>query len=78
MAWNEAYVKVETVEIAATTRIVTAPRRYHPGSGDLIIYLNGMYAVPGKDYKEITPFSVEFLYELVADDNVVFHYQKLW
>lgn len=78
MEWKEPYVKVEPVEITSPTRVVTAPRRYHPGQGDLVVYYNGMYAVPGKDYKEITPFSIEFLYELEVDDKVVFHYQKLW
>lgn len=78
MSWNEPYVHTETVTITGIQRIVTTPRRYHPGTGDLIIYLNGFYAVKGKDYKEITPYSIEFLEDLGTDDTVVFHYQKLW
>jgi hypothetical protein len=78
MKWNESYVHVETVEIVSPLKVVTAPRRYHPGQGDLTIYLNGAYAVRGKDYKEVTPYSIEFLYELEPEDKVVFHYQKLW
>lgn len=76
--WNEAYVHVEAVEIASVQRIVTTPRRYHPDSGDLIVFYNGYYAVKGQDYKEVSPYSIEFLYDLEAEDKVVFHYQKLW
>jgi hypothetical protein len=78
MEWKEPYVKAETVEITSITNIVTAPRRYHPGQGDLIIYLNGFYAILGKDYNEITPYTIQFLYDLEINDVVVFHYQKLW
>lgn len=78
MKWNEPYVKVETVTITSPTTIVTTPRRYYPGMGDLVVYVNGAYAVPGKDYKELTPYSIQFLEDLEVEDTVVFHYQKLW
>lgn len=79
MEWNEPYVHTETVTINnPNQRIVTTPKRYHVGSGDLIIYYNGFYAIKNKDYKEITPYSIEFLYDLEVGDTVVFHYQKLW
>lgn len=78
MEWNEPYVKVEPILVTSPTKIITSPRRYYPGMGDLVVFLNGFYAVPGKDYKELTPYSIEFLYNLEVDDTVVFHYQKLW
>lgn len=76
--WKEPYVAVETVTITAATKSVTLPRRYHPGQGDLVIYLNGFYVIPGAEYKETTPFSIEFTEELTKDDVVIAHYQKLW
>lgn len=76
--WKEPYVSVETVTMTATGKTVTLPRRYFPGMGDLVIYVNGMYAVPGKDYVETTPFSVEFTENLEPGDVVTGHYQKLW
>jgi hypothetical protein len=76
--WKEPYVAVEPITITSKTRVVNLPRRYHPGQGDLVIYYNGMYAVPGYDYNELTPFSIEFTYDLEPLDTVVAHYQKLW
>ena len=80
MQWNEAYSKMETVEISAPTRMVTLPRRYTPGMGDLTVYLNGVLAVRDKQYKELTPFSIEWIDtdELDVDDVVSLHYQKFW
>lgn len=79
MAWNEPYIHVENVTVSASgQRVVTTPHRYHPGQGDLVVYYNGLYAVKGIDYKEITPYSIEFLEGLEINDTVVFHYQKLW
>ena len=79
MEWNEPYTHTETATVGSNgQRVVTTSRRYHPGQGDLVVYYNGFYAVKGKDYKEITPYSIEFLEDLEKDDTVVFHYQKLW
>lgn len=78
MQWNEPYVHVETVDIMSVRRSITLPKRYMPGQGDLIVFYNGVYAIKGKDYDEISPFSVEFKYDLEPEDTVVFHYQKLW
>lgn len=79
MEWKEPYIHVEPMTIAtAGQKVVTTPHRYYPGQGDLTVYYNGMYAVKGIDYKEITPYSIEFLFALEKDDTVVFHYQKLW
>jgi hypothetical protein len=78
MAWNEPYVKTETVKITAPTAIVTTPTKYHPGLGDLVVYLNGSYMIKGKEYTELTPYSIQFIEDLEQGDTVVFHYQKLW
>jgi hypothetical protein len=78
LQWKEPYVHVETKEITSKTRTITLQRKYHPGQGDLVVYYNGMYAVIGKDYTELSPYTVEFLYDLQPGDTVVFHYQKLW
>lgn len=78
LEWNEPYAHSEPMMISSRQRVVTSPHRFYPGSGDLTVYYNGLYAVLGVDYKEITPYSIEFLYDLEIDDTVVFHYQKLW
>ncbi len=78
MKWNEPYVDIKVAEVNEPQRIVTTPRRYHVGSGDLTVYYNGSYAVKGKDYEEISPYSIGFLYDLEPGDKIIFHYQKLW
>lgn len=79
MTWNESYANGQAVTISADgMKTVTSPLRYTPGAGDLSVYYNGLYAVLGGDYKEISPFTIEFNYPLKKDDVVVFHIQKLW
>lgn len=76
--WKEPYVAVHHVTVTTTTKSVMLPRQYHPGQGDLVVYVNGLYAVPGPDYRETTPFSIEFTEDLSPGDVIVAHYQKLW
>lgn len=76
--WNEPYVQVETVTIVDPTKSVTFTNRYHPGSGDLVVYLNGLYATKDYEYAETTPFSIEFTEDLQPGDVIVAHRQKLW
>lgn len=78
MQWNEPYVHTEAIHVSSVQRVVTTPRRFHPGMGDLIVYYNGIYAIKGDDYEEISPYSIEFNYNLEVGDIVLFHYQKLW
>lgn len=78
MKWNEPYTHVETITIPSPKRIITAPRRYNVGLGDLTVYVNGFYAIRDKEYKEITAYSIEFVDELEAGDVIALHYQKLW
>ena len=79
MEWNEAYAKGHSVTINSHgVETVTSPVRYQPKSGDLTVYYNGLYAVLDKDYIEVSPYSIKFLYELDKGDVVVFHVQKLW
>lgn len=78
MSWNEPYKISNSVDIMGVQRVVTTPSRYMPGQGDLTVYYNGLYAIQGKDYVELTPYSIEFLYDVEEGDTVVFHHQKLW
>ena len=79
MAWNEAYAQSNSVVVNADgLEVVTSPVRYSPKSGDLTVYYNGLYAVLDKDYIEVSPYSIKFLYPLNKDDVVSFHVQKLW
>lgn len=76
--WNESYVDVRPRDITEKTRLITLDRPYHPGQGDLIVFYNGGYAVRGKDYNELSPYTLEFLFDLEPPDTLVLHYQKLW
>jgi len=76
--WNEPYVTVETVKVVAIGKSVTFANRYYPGSGDLLVFVNGMYAVKDFDFTETTPFSIEFNDDLQPGDVVVAHRQKFW
>lgn len=78
MAWEEPYAKIEHVIVQQTTRTITFPRRYDIGMGDLTVYVNGMLAVRDVDYKEVTPFSIEFSEELHESDVVAGHFLKFW
>lgn len=78
MKWKEQQTNVFTTKIAGSTKTVSTPNRFHMGQGDVTIYVNGIYAVRGTDYKEVSPYSIEFVEPLDAGDTVVFHYQKLW
>lgn len=79
MAWNEAYAEASSVVINADgIEVVTSTIRYSPKMGDLTVYYNGLLAVLDKDYIEVSPYSIKFLYPLHKDDVVSFHVQKLW
>lgn len=78
MKWNEAYTKVFTTTVAGATKTVSTPYRFHMGQGDVQVFVNGVYAPLGKEYKEVSPYSIEFFDPLEANDNVTFHYQKMW
>jgi hypothetical protein len=76
--WNEPFVETETVKITAAVRVISFPRRYHPGQGDLWVFLNGMFAVKDVDYREVTPYSIEFTEDLSPEDVVVGQFQRMW
>lgn len=79
MQWNEPYSKGLPVTIIADgMNIVTSPIRYTPTSGDLKVFYNGMYAIKDVDYIEVSPYSIQFKFDLLKNDVVVFHVEKLW
>ena len=79
MAWNEAYNFQNTFEVTTTpTRILNLPKRYRPGSGDLLVFLNGVLARKDLDYKEVNGYTIEFVDDLIQGDVVFYQLQKLW
>ena len=58
-------------------RLFRLPFRYYPGSGDLIIYVNGVFQHLDVDYEESSDQTVTFLWPLAAGDRVVF-LRRLW
>lgn len=79
MEWNEPYAKGLPVTIVADgMNTVTSPTRYSPNSGDLTVFYNGVYAIKGQDYIEVSPYSIQFKFDVEKGDVVVFHVQKLW
>lgn len=78
MGWNEPYNTQDTFNITSTQRVLNLTTKYHPGSGDLLVFLNGVLARRNIDYKEVNPYTIEFFEDLVADDVVFCQLQKLW
>lgn len=78
MKWNEPYTHAEPIVISSPKKILTFPRKYNVGLGDLVVFLNGFYVTKEFEYKELTPYSIEFEDELEAGDIVTLHYHKLW
>lgn len=78
MKWKEEVSKAFTTTIAGATRTVTTPNPIFMRQADVKVFVNGAYAVQGKDYKEVSPYSVEFTEPLEPLDNVTFHYLKMW
>lgn len=78
MAWNEPYVHREIVEVTTPRDTINLPKRYHPGQGDIMVFLNGVYLTLGKEYTESSPWSIKFNGMLETGDSVTVHYQKLW
>lgn len=78
MPWNEPYAKVLPIPITVPKTVVNVPERYHPGQGDLVVYYNGVIAVPGEDYTETSPWSITFKFTLNPPDTITLRYQKLW
>lgn len=50
----------------------------HPhivGSGDIMVFLNGMLCVRNEDYREIDEYTIRFSYQLSANDAVIIQHQ---
>jgi len=79
LGWNEPYNFQNTLDISSTpTRVINLPQQYRPGSGDLLVFLNGVLARRDIDYREINNYTIEFLEDLVEGDTIFFQLQKLW
>ena len=79
MQWNEPYASSRTVRILATgQRNVSVPFRYTPKLGDLTVFYNGLYAQLGEDYIEVSPYLIQFKYDLEAGDTISFRGLKMW
>ena len=76
--WNEPYNNQDTFNITETSRVLNLDTRYHPESGDLLVFYNGVLARRNIDYKEINAYTIEFNYDLEAGDVVFCQLQKLW
>ncbi len=74
--WMEKFVEVKPIVVTATKRLFNLDKEYHPGQGDLIVFYNGGYAVPGIDYIEVSPWSIEFTFDLEPTETLVLHYQR--
>lgn len=53
-------------------RLFRLPWRYFPGSGDLVVHVNGVLQLPGVDYEETGEQTVTFLWGLRSGDRVTF------
>lgn len=78
MAWNEPYNRQEAFYITEPKRIINMSKKYHPGSGDLLVFYNGVLAIRDVQYKEVNAYTIEFLFDLGVEDTVICQLQKLW
>ena len=78
MRWNEPYLSQTVIRIVSTKNVINLQERYHPGSGDISVFVNGLLAAKDIDYIEASPWSLQFNFDLELDDTVVVQYQKLW
>ncbi|WP_422661682.1 hypothetical protein ACK8P5_26530 (plasmid) [Paenibacillus sp. EC2-1] len=78
MKWNEPYSEQDTIKILSQKSLITLNQKYDPGSGDIMVFVNGSLAVKNADYTESGPWSLQFSFDLMPDDTVVVQHQKLW
>lgn len=65
------------VTAADDQRLFRLPWRYFPGSGDLVVHVNGVLQLPAVDYEETGEQTVTFLWGLRSGDRVTF-FRRFW
>jgi hypothetical protein len=77
--WNEPYnYQEEHVATIEGQRVINLGRKYQPGGGVLLVFINGMLARKGIDYEETNAYTITFLDDLRPGDVVLCQYQRLW
>lgn len=76
--WKEPYNYQEVIEVTAAKRLFNLSRRYEPGMGDLLVYVNGILVSEGDMYTEVNPYAIEFVEDLQEGEYIIVRYQKLW
>ncbi len=77
MAWNEPYNDEEIHTVIEPTQIFNLKQGYHPGLGDLTVFFNGVVAVRNQDYLELNALTVQFTFDVIPEDVIIFRFQNL-
>lgn len=76
--WNEPAVFLQTFEVYAEREVFNLDFPYRKGMGELTVYYNGIFAVPGEtgDYQEVNSRTIKFNFMCQEGDVVICRIQR--